>query len=158
MPYNFQAFPAWYHSIYQIWISHFWSSFETFNQWLMIGKPIVAGWVFDLDLFSFQIFVKCFNKISVEKRGISCQWAYCLGYCLPVEIECKGLGMLKTLLSCAKDFTTSLTSFYICFYRVYHWFLCWIVKAAIRVASSWHPEGSVFCKERKPHSFFSLLW
>lgn len=78
------------------------------------------------------------NKISVEKW-----WAYCLGYWLPLEIEkVERTGHAKDIfLCCAKDFTTSVTSFYICFYRVYHWFLCWIAKAAIRVASSWNSDG-----------------
>ena len=111
----------------KFWISHFWSSFETFNQWLMIGKPIVAGWVFDLDQQNL-----CWKMMGLLSWILTATGFY---------RRCKGLGMLKTFLCCAKDFTTSVTSFYICFYRVYHWFLCWIAKAAIRVGSSWNSDG-----------------
>ena len=124
----FRLFQLLYHSICEILDISFLVFIRNF-------QPMVDDWktdrcwcgVFDLDQQNL-----CWKMMGLLSWILTATGFY---------RRCKGLGMLKTFLCCAKDFTTSVTSFYICFYRVYHWFLCWIAKAAIRVGSSWNSDG-----------------
>ena len=142
------AFPAWYNNyLSSLDISFFGlhSKLSTSGWWLV--KRTVAWWDFLFLPLLFSDFRDVFQQKSLlRKGGISWDKSSILStnpwYWWKLEgVNGLTVGMLKTLVSCAKDFRTSLASFYICFSRVYHWFLCWIVKASIRVGSSWNSDG-----------------